>query len=83
MANKKDVIEFKRNVRLNKPSDCRKILARCINACLQKKLHRDDLRAVSTAVNTVLKSFEVESEIAELQKIKDKLSILETTHGHY
>jgi hypothetical protein len=83
MPKNSSVIEFKRNVRLSKPSDCRKILARCINATLQKKLHRDDLRAVSTAVNTVLKSFEIEAQISELEKIKDKLNILEISNGHY
>jgi hypothetical protein len=71
------------NIRITKPSDVRRLLNRAINELRDGQISNDTLRATSYAAKICLQSFEVEAEIKELEKIKGKLNILETTHGHY
>ncbi|MFD6210207.1 hypothetical protein [Peribacillus sp. NPDC060253] len=65
---------FTKNIRINRPKDIRKIIARVINILLQDgELTTDKARTIATLSNTALKSMEL-GELAErLDKIEEQL----------
>jgi hypothetical protein len=65
----------KRGVRLNRPRDVRRLLARLINQALQKQIETDLLRAITYSCSMILKSL-------ELSEFEERLSELETRLIH-
>jgi hypothetical protein len=57
-------------IRLNKPDDVRRLLARGINQVLGDELSTDKLRAISYAAQTILKVFELVSIEGRLDRIE-------------
>ncbi|MCP1494559.1 hypothetical protein J2Y73_004590 [Peribacillus frigoritolerans] len=65
---------FTKNIRINKPQDIRKMIARVINILLQDgEMTTDKAKTIATLSNTALKSMEL-GELAErLDKIEEQL----------
>ena len=61
-------------IRLNKPDDVRRLLARGINQVLGDELSTDKLRAISYAAQTILKVFELTLLEQRLTRIEEALS---------
>ncbi|MEY8192982.1 hypothetical protein AB4X15_25610 [Peribacillus simplex] len=66
---------FTKNIRINKPQDIRRLLAKVINILLQDgEMTIDKAKTLATLSNTALKSMEL-GELAErLDKIEAQLS---------
>lgn len=60
-------------IRLNKPDDVRRLLARGINQVLGDELSTDKLRAISYAAQTILKVFELTTLETRLARIEEAL----------
>jgi hypothetical protein len=60
-------------IRLNKPDDVRRLLARGINQVLGDELSTDKLRAISYAAQTILKVFELTTLEERLARIEEAL----------
>ncbi|MED3648625.1 hypothetical protein P4475_17790 [Halalkalibacterium halodurans] len=70
--------EFERDIRLTKPQDVRRMLARVINGLLQDgELTIEKARAIATLSNTILRAMEV-GELAE--KIEDMEETIKQIH---
>ena len=65
---------FTKNIRINKPQDIRRLLAKVINILLQEgEMTIDKAKTLATLSNTALKSMEL-GELAErLDKIEEQL----------
>ncbi|MFE4140476.1 hypothetical protein ACFX4I_01220 [Peribacillus sp. YIM B13472] len=65
---------FTKNIRINKPQDIRRLLAKVINILLQDgEMTIDKAKTLATLSNTALKSMEL-GELAErLDKIEEQL----------
>lgn len=65
---------FTKNIRINRPQDIRKMIARVINILLQDgEMTTDKAKTIATLSNTALKSIE-QGELAErLDKIEAQL----------
>jgi len=61
-------------IRLNKPDDVRRLLARGINQVLGDELSTDKLRAISYAAQTILKVFELTTLEERLAQIEEALN---------
>jgi hypothetical protein len=72
-ATRKDVRLKRVGIRLNKPDDVRRLLARGINQVLGDELSTDKLRAISYAAQTILKVFELISMEERLVKIEEAI----------
>lgn len=65
---------FTKNIRINKPQDIRRMIAKVINILLQEgEMTTDKAKTIATLSNTALKSMEL-GELAErLEKIEQQL----------
>jgi hypothetical protein len=70
---RKDARLKRLGIRLNKPDDVRRLLARGINQVLGDTLSTDKLRAISYAAQTILKVFELTTLEERLARIEEAL----------
>lgn len=68
----------KGNIRLNRPQDVRRLLARVINELMQTPPTLDRARVIATLSNSIIKAMEV-GELDERMKEIEKLLGVETT----
>lgn len=68
-------IHFQRTMRLNKPQDIRRMLAKVINILLQDgEMTTEKAKTIATLSNTVLKSMDLGELSDRLEKIEEKLN---------
>lgn len=58
---------------LKNPQQCRRFLSKCVNEVRAEKLSPDALRAITSAVQCVLKIFEFEENTERLQDIERRI----------
>ncbi|MEY8735571.1 hypothetical protein AB9M92_25875 [Peribacillus frigoritolerans] len=65
---------FTKNIRINRPQDIRKMIARVINILLQDgEMTTDKAKTIATLSNTALKSMELGELVERLDKIEEQL----------
>lgn len=68
------VRKFNKNVRINKPQDIRRMIARVINILLKDgEMTTDKAKTIATLSNTALKSMELGALAERLDKIEEQL----------
>lgn len=66
--------QFNRNIRINKPQDIRRMIAKVINILLQDgEMSTDKARTIATLSNTALKSMELGDLAERLERIEEQL----------
>lgn len=65
---------FPKNMRLNKPQDIRRLMAKVINTLLQDgEMSIDKAKTIATLSNTALKSMELGDLVERMDKIEELL----------
>jgi polyhydroxyalkanoate synthesis regulator phasin len=71
---------FTKNIRINKPQDIRRLLAKVINILLQDgEMSTDKAKTIATLSNTTLKSMELGELSDRLEQIENELKISRRT----
>lgn len=75
---------YRNKIRLNKPKDVQKLLARTVNMLIDDEINEGKSRAIGYLCQIMIKGFEtidLQEQIIELQEFKDELKKLHEEAG--